>query len=339
LTTAGLIIPFMFLSNIGMNLDRRLIAVFSTAVLIPWITMLGLMALRHELNWPGTFFDALFDFDLGLALSFGFAALSTYLLAIEHERTRKEALRIDRWRHNLARFFSPLVVADLQEAGDALHLKRRPAAVMFVDLRDFTRYAETAPASELAWVLAEYRQLVAGTVFAFGGTVDKFIGDGIMAVFGQPTAREDDAERAFACALELAASLSEWKPIAGPDGPTFRVGIGLHYGMVIGGVLESGCHDEFTVIGDAVNVAQRLEALTKHFEASLVVSSALLARTRKGMQLGNWIWKKAVPLSGRRIPIDLAYLPREGQAHGNGAAGSEDPPWTVAQARHSPKPS
>jgi adenylate cyclase len=206
-------------------------------------------------------------------------------------------------------FFSPLVVADLQEAGNILDLKRRPAAIMFVDLRDFTSYAETAPASQLAGVLADYRQTVAGTVFAFGGTVDKFIGDGIMAVFGQPTASDDDAERALACAMDLITLLREWRPVQ--DGPVFQAGIGLHYGTVIGGVLESGYHDEFTVVGDAVNVAQRLEGLTKDFDASLVVSSALLAQTRGGTLLRNWKWKKAVGLSGRRIPIDLAYLPRD----------------------------
>jgi adenylate cyclase len=67
---------------------------------------------------------------------------------------------------------------------------------MFVDLPDFTSFAETAPARELALVLAEYRQLVSGTIFQHGGTVDKFIGDGVMAVFGQPTPTEDDADRA-----------------------------------------------------------------------------------------------------------------------------------------------
>jgi adenylate cyclase len=105
LTTSGLVIAFIFLSHIGMTLNGRLIAMFSAMVLTAWITMLGLMALRHNLTQPGTLFTAFFDLDLGLALSFGFAALSTYLLAIDHDRTRREALKIDQWRHNLARFF------------------------------------------------------------------------------------------------------------------------------------------------------------------------------------------------------------------------------------------
>jgi adenylate cyclase len=313
LTTAGLVVPFIFLSHVAMNLNARLILTFSGAVLAAWITFLAVMALRHELSSHGTFLGAFFDLDLGLALSFGFAALSTCLLAMDHNRARKEAQEIDRWRHNLARFFSPLVVADLQEASDILDLKRRTAAIMFVDLRDFTSYAEIAPASQLARVLAEYRRLVAGTVFAFGGTVDKFIGDGVMAVFGQPSAADDDAERALACALELSSLLAEWAP-SRSDEPVFHVGIGVHYGTVIGGVLESGYHDEFTVIGDAVNVAQRLESLTKDLDASLVVSSALLAHTRRGGSVRRWAWKKGVVLNGRKVPIDLAYLPRDRSA-------------------------
>ncbi|RWO02285.1 adenylate/guanylate cyclase domain-containing protein [Mesorhizobium sp.] len=349
LTTAGLVIPFILLSHIGMNLSGRLIIIFSAIVLTAWVTMLGLMAFRHEIGEPGTFLDAFFDLDLGLALSFGFAAISTCLLAVDHSQTRRRALKIDRWRHNLARFFSPLVVAHLQEAGNALDLKRRPAAIMFVDLRDFTSYAETTPASQLAGVLAEYRRLVAGTIFAFGGSVDKFIGDGVMAVFGQPTAAEDDAERALACAVELIALLNEWKPLSDPDGSVFQVGIGLHYGTIIGGVLESGYHDEFTVIGDAVNVAERLESLTKELGASLVVSSALLTQTQKGTLTGPWIWKNAVALSGRRFPIDLAYLPREKylastdagavRISGNRQWRGEKPSGTAASVRQPESPS
>lgn len=206
------------------------------------------------------------------------------------------------------------MVADLQEAGHALNLRRRSAAIMFVDLRDFTAYAESAPAAELAAVLATYRHLVAGTVFAHGGTIDKFIGDGIMAVFGHPVPAPDDAQRALSCAIALTERLSAWAPPLGEGAPVFEAGIGLHYGTVIGGVLESGYHDEFTVIGDAVNVAQRLEGLTKERDAALVVSWDLLAQTRNAGGQKGWITEKAVALSGRRLPVDIAYLPRPAPA-------------------------
>lgn len=310
ITTASLVIPFLFLSHVGMTLRGRLIVLFSSLIFCGWLVMLALMAWRHEQEASGTFWQVLLSLDFGLALTFGLTAMSTGLLAVHHQRVRRETLRIERWRHNLSRFFSPLVVAELQEAGRSLSLQRRPAAIMFVDLRDFTSYAEHASPAHLAHVLTEYRQLVSGTVFAFGGTVDKFIGDGVMAVFGQPAARDDDAERALCCALELCDRLHAWQPFHTVDDATFQVGIGLHYGMVIGGVLDSGSHDEFTVFGDAVNVAQRLESLTKELGATLVVSFALLARTPRARGSGGWLFKKGVELTGRKFPINIAYRPR-----------------------------
>jgi adenylate cyclase len=80
---------------------------------------------------------------------------------------------------------------------------------MFLDFRYFTSFAETAPARELALVLAKYRHLVSGTICQHGGTVDKFIGDGVMAVFGQPAPTQDDADRALACALDLVGALND----------------------------------------------------------------------------------------------------------------------------------
>jgi adenylate cyclase len=304
LTTAGLVVPFIVLSHVSINLNVRLIFIFAATVLTAWLVMLAIMALRHELSA-----QAFFGLDLSLALGFGFAAVSTGLLALDHKRTRREVQKVEHWRKNLARFFSPHVVADLQ-AGHALELNRRSAAIMFVDLRDFTSYAESAAASQLAGVLAQYRRLVAGKVFDYGGTIDKFIGDGIMAVFGHPTEAGDDAERALACALELTSLLRSWRPSDHTDDSVFETGIGLHFGSVIGGVLKSGYHDEFTVIGDAVNVAQRLEALTKELDAALVVSSVLLTHTKNYATDKRWIMQKSVTLSGRRLPIDIAYLPR-----------------------------
>ncbi|MFC1451243.1 adenylate/guanylate cyclase domain-containing protein, partial [Bacillus cereus] len=158
-----------------------------------------------------------------------------------------------------------------------LSLERRNAAIMFIDLRDFTSFAEAASAGELALLLAEYRHLVAKTIFEHGGTIDKFIGDGVMAVFGQPSPEIDDADRALACAVALVDQLNDWKNRRKVQGyPALDAGIGLHFGGVVGGVLESGFHDEFTVIGDAVNVAHRLECHAKSLNATLVVSFALM---------------------------------------------------------------
>ncbi|OCP19214.1 MULTISPECIES: adenylate/guanylate cyclase domain-containing protein [unclassified Ensifer] len=311
-TTTGLVVAFILLNHVGLKLDRRLVLVFSGIVLVAWVVMLAVTAAKHQTANAVSFTASFFNQDLGLTVSYGFTAFAIYLLARDHDRTRKEALLADRRRLNLSRFFSPLVVADLQEGSSALELERRNAVIMFVDLRDFTSFAETAPARELATVLAQYRHLVSGVIFEHGGTVDKFIGDGVMAVFGQPTAMKDDADRALACALDLVHALRDWKHQSLVSGfPALSAGIGLHYGSVVGGILDSGCHSEFTVIGDAVNVAQRLEALTKALSSPLVVSSALINQLRKPAPRALWTVQNEVALAGRRLPIDIWYLQHE----------------------------
>ncbi|MCA1443759.1 adenylate/guanylate cyclase domain-containing protein [Ensifer sp. IC4062] len=312
LTTTGLVVAFILLNHAGLQLQRRLVLVFSGIVLIAWVAMLAITAARHHTAEAASLLASFFNQDLGLTVSFGFTAFAIYLLARDHDRTRKEALRADQRRHNLSRFFSPLIVSELQERGEALGLERRNAAIMFVDLRDFTSFAETATARELAFVLAEYRQLVSQTIFDHGGTVDKFIGDGVMAVFGQPRPGDNDADRALACALDLVDALNDWRNHAVRNGyPALDGAIGLHYGTVVGGVLDSGCHSEFTVIGDAVNVAQRLETLAKSLDSPLVVSSELFARLQGPVPAATWVPLKSAALPGRRLPVDVWYLCRE----------------------------
>ncbi len=309
LTTSSLVVAFILLNHIALKLDRRLIVLFSTIVVTSWLLMLAVMAYRHHANAAGTLLRNFFNQDLTLSISFGFTALAVYLLARDHDRTRGHALKIEERRMNLSRFFSPTVVSALEDASAVLDLERRNAAIMFVDIRDFTSYSETANAREFARVLAEYRRIVAGTVFAYGGTVDKFIGDGVMAVFGQPKPRPDDAHRALACAISLTAALDRWRlGNVEQGGPLLETGIGLHYGTVIGGVLESGFHDEFTVIGDAVNVAQRLETQSKKLRSPLVISMTMMDQVPGAPCARQWLRKDKVKLDGRKEPIDIAYL-------------------------------
>jgi len=337
LTTASLVIPFLFLSHVGMTLRGRLILSFAGAVLSAWLLMLAVMAWRHENHASGGFAQVFLSLDLGLALTFALTALSTSLLALDHKRAQQRMTQVNRWRHNLARFFPPRVVTALQEAGHQLALQRRPAAIMFVDLRGFTQYAEHAPPDQLAQVLTGYRQIVTDVVNAWDGTIDKFMGDGVMAVFGQPVARADDARRALHCALVLNEKLAAWKPLQEDRNQLFRAGIGLHYGIVVGGVLDSGSHDEFTVFGDAVNVARRLESMSKELNAGLVVSLALLTRVPPGARGGCWRVRRAVTLKGRRIPIDVAYRSRAG--HNSGAQESPVRDFSLIAVHSEERPS
>ena len=134
--------------------------------------------------------------ELGLAFNFGFAAFAVYLIVRQTGHTRKEAAIAQRRRSNLARFFSPMVVDQLEDDDPGLRLERRKIAIMFIDLRGFTAFAESASSEQLRRVLSEFRDIASAIIVRHGGTVDKYIGDGIMAVFGHPAPRADDVARA-----------------------------------------------------------------------------------------------------------------------------------------------
>jgi adenylate cyclase len=309
LTTTGLVVAFILLNHVGLSSDRKLVLVFSSIVIVSWIGFLAAMAIRHEGTEPGAVIGAFLNRDLGLAASFAFTAFAVYVVARDHGDTRKHAETSARRRDNLARFFSPQVVSQIEDASPALRMERRRAAIMFVDLRGFTAFAESATSKELTYVLSRYRAITSDIITRHGGTVDKYIGDGVMAVFGHVVPSPDDPGKALACALDLVEALADWKRTSDAKGlPALKAGIGLHVGTVMGGVLDSGCHSEFTVVGDAVNVAQRLQAVSKTFGASLVVSSDLLSRVSDSSRRADWTHAASVEIPGRTLTLDIAYL-------------------------------
>src|SRR5437763_2211173 len=135
------------------------------------------------------------------------------------------------------------------------------ATILFSDIRGFSTLAEELPPRELATVLAKHLSAMAEVVLAHGGTIDKFAGDAVMAVFGVPDEQPDHADRALRCGLAMQARQAElnWESWAGGT-QELGMGIGVNSGTVIAGALGGGGRLEYTVIGDAVNVAQRLQS-------------------------------------------------------------------------------
>jgi adenylate cyclase len=305
LTTTSLAIAFVLLNHVSLRLRSHLVLLYAGIVLVGWLLVLALVHLANP-----SF--AVLAADSTLATAFAFASFVAFLLVHDHNSLLRSAIRSERRRVSLSRFFSPSVVAELQSGRAAVDLERRIAAVMFIDLRSFTRFAESASPHEVAELLIDYRTQVTQAVFDLGGTVDKFMGDGVMAVFGQPRSSTDDAERALRCALYLSEALARWKLDRSKERkPALDAGIGLHVGPVIGGVLESGQHHEFTVVGDAVNISQRLERAAKALNAALVVSAETLAAAPGVARDVPWSWKDNVELEGRSGAMRIAYLPRE----------------------------
>jgi adenylate cyclase len=311
LTTTSLVIPFVLLNHVALRQDRKRVVLFSSVVFVTWVGMLIAQSIWHHNTGMAPFFSSLFNKDLGLAISFGFTSLAVYLFTAELQATKVLALQSDKMRRNLSRFFSPQLATTLQEKGSGLELVRSHAAVMFIDIRGFTRMSETIAPEALAKILAEYRQIASRSIFNNGGVVDKFTGDGILAVFGVPKETYDDCDRALACALEISSSLDGWLlEMEKFVGQKLSIGIGLHFGAILSGVVRSGHHDEFTVLGDTVNVAHRLERITKDHNASIVVSMDLVHALKFGFPSQQFMQLKSAKLPGRDARLDILYLPR-----------------------------
>jgi adenylate cyclase len=220
-----------------------------------------------------------------------------------------------RERANLARYFAPTMVDRLAQADQPLGAVRaQPVAVLFADIAGFTRLAEhEAPERVIALLRGLHARLEAA-VFEHQGTLDKYLGDGIMATFGTPDAGPDDAADALASARAMLTSIDAWNRDRTARGePPLRLSIGIHYGEVVLGDVGSARRLEFAVIGDVVNVASRLEELTRELHARLVASDALVEAVRAaGGQRATALagLERAAPqvLRGRTAPVALWVL-------------------------------
>jgi len=209
------------------------------------------------------------------------AALATFVW-----RTRRVAQReawSERQRAGLARYFSPTVVASLADTTEPFRQGRtQRAAVLFADIVGFTGHAEMLSPEETLELLRAYHGRMAAAVFTHGGTLDKFIGDGLMATFGTPDPSEQDAADAVACARAILDTVGDWNGEREEAGlKPVRVGVGVHAGPVVMGNIGDARRLEFAVIGDTVNVASRLERLTRTLETDLVLSAAAVDLVRQ----------------------------------------------------------
>jgi adenylate cyclase len=174
------------------------------------------------------------------------------------ELKRLHAAVVDRETSTRAlRSFVPSQVAE--RLGSApIEQEELEATILFSDIRGFSTLAERLSAREVADLLATHLAAMAEVVLAHGGTIDKFAGDAVMAVFGAPGPQPDHAERALRCALAMQARQAELNAEA--RGEPVHVGIGVNTGTVIAGTVGGGGRLEYTVLGDAVNVAQRIQS-------------------------------------------------------------------------------
>ncbi len=164
----------------------------------------------------------------------------------------------------------------LSHAGTLGHGEKKIVAILFCDIRGFTSFSEKVAPEKVVEYLNEYLDAMVRAIASAGGTIDKFIGDAIMAVFGGVMDVENSCDSALAAALLMRASLAELngrRQAAGLE--PIQNGIGIHYGEVLQGAIGSAERKDFTVIGDAVNSASRIEGLCKEFKTDLIFSDAV----------------------------------------------------------------
>jgi len=204
-----------------------------------------------------------------LLFAWGFyfaAAIGEYL---REKKAREQTIRI------FNRFLDPRVVESLVAHGEtpqSLTGQAREITVLFSDIRGFTTLSEKRSPEEIVSLLNAYFSLQVEIIFRHGGTLDKFIGDAIMAFWGAPQADPQHAEHAVAAAMEMEQSLLRFKESLGEDGKDFDVGIGIHTGKAVVGFIGSEARLDYTAIGDTVNLSSRIEGLTKGV-ARILVSS------------------------------------------------------------------
>ena len=189
-----------------------------------------------------------------------------------------------RIRRAFSRFVPEEIIDSLVKQADDTDQKvgvgeTRSVAILFSDIRSFTNISEKNRADVLVAFLNRYFSTMVEIIKKHGGTIDKFIGDAIMAEFGTPVSYEDNCRRAVMAAYEMRDALPsvEMGDLIMPDGMVFNIGIGIHYGEVIVGSIGSKDKTDYSVIGDNVNLASRLEGLTKTYGTQILVSESVRA--------------------------------------------------------------
>jgi len=222
--------------------------------------------------------------------------------AVASKRTRRlvvEAVdglaRAEKTRQRLGAYISEELVGMALEGTEPLESgRRRPVAVLFSDLRGFTRYAEHMEPEQLVSELNAYLSVMVEVIRGEGGVVDKYIGDAIMAVFGIPEGSGEDALRAIRAAVAMQEALVAHNVERASRGlPALAQGIGVHFGEAVAGNIGTPSRLQFTVIGDAVNAASRLESATKTMGVGVIISEAAVESARSA-------------LAGRTMPEMLA---------------------------------
>ena len=249
----------------------------------------------------GRFFDYVTLYSLYLVAIASVAFYNRWVL--------RSTVELEKSRANYSRYFSPDVRDEIESSTNNANEKSSrdlTVAVMFTDIVGFTKLSEKMQPKEVLELLSEYQTLMVDAIFQHKGTVDKFIGDAVMANFGTPKSHGNDAQNAFDCALLMNKKLSNWNIERDKKGLVkIEHRIGIHYGPCVAGNMGSEQRVEFAVIGDVVNVASRICDACKEFDTNFLVSLDLekkVTHKEDNERVSNY------KIRGRKDTIDLVKI-------------------------------
>lgn len=188
----------------------------------------------------------------------------------------------------LSRYFAPDVAAAIQNETNTNNTLNRDVdvTVLFTDIRDFTKMSSTMNGPDIIRMLNEVHEHLVSCIFVTGGTLDKYLGDGVMAYFGAPVPSDHHADKALECALMMRSEIAKLNKKRSERGePQLQIGIGIHSGTAVNGDIGAEIRREFTVIGDTVNTASRIESLTKKHHVDLLLTDATRQRLKNSYPL------------------------------------------------------
>ena len=251
--------------------------------------------------WTGAFVWAGYFLPITALLT---AALAGYAFSLA-DRASVEQVEKQQARAMLSRYLPPRIVGEMLKNPAAARLggKRAELTVLFSDIRGFTTFSETLAPEEVVALLNHYLTVMTEVIFSYGGTVDKFEGDAILAFFGAPQRYEDDPERAVRTALDMRDRLAlledKWKE---QTRSPLHIGIAINTGQAMVGNIGSQRRMEYTVIGDTVNLTSRLQDLTKEYGLSILISGSTYHRVKHMCRVRAM---GPVEVRGRRQPVDI----------------------------------
>jgi adenylate cyclase len=236
-----------------------------------------------------------FGWGLGWALAFGAVGMAARAVGSEQKRFAQSTL---------GKYLPADVAAEILKDPDKLALKgeKRPIYALFTDLEGFTKLSHAITPEQLSVLLNRYLDLLSDVVLDHGGTIDKFVGDAVVAFWGAPIARPDDADRAVKAAVAMYEACEGFRGTAGADIPPIGcTRVGLHYGEAVVGNFGGEGRIQYTALGDGMNTAARLESANKSLKTTMLVSKE--AKDRSTLDIFRPMGR--VVLSGRATPVEV----------------------------------